>query len=261
MAVASPAVTRGLGRLAATPRRAMAPRIACVVLLAAACVAHGPRWTAAQEAQALGAASSGERQGHTAAHAFDGSSSTYWLSKSPAAGQWLTYTFPTPQTVLQYSLSGSSDVRWVAADGLTAFEVQGSNDGVNWSFVDRRCVARSRAAYFTLLTDKSPPQLRRAPVAARGDACIHRARASWRRRSAQGVHVIPAVGRQDAGAPHRRVLCWHRRVALPHGRECVLACWHRKLLSDADARAGRHAPILRVVAGCCDERHSRGHAL
>ena len=133
----------------------MAPRIACVVLLAVACVAHGPRWTAAQEAQALGAASSGERQGHTAAHAFDGSSSTYWLSKSPAAGQWLTYTFPMPQTVLQYSLSGSSDVRWVSADGLTAFEVQGSNDGVKWSYIDRRCVACSRAAQrrcFAVLT-------------------------------------------------------------------------------------------------------------
>jgi len=40
--------------------------------------------------------------------------------------------------VLQYSLSGSSDVRWVAADGLAAWEVSGSNDGVNWTFVDRR---------------------------------------------------------------------------------------------------------------------------
>ena len=116
----------------------MAARAACILaFLAAACLA---------DEQALGAASSGERQGHTAQHAFDGSSSTYWLSKTPAAGQWLSYTFPSPQTVLQYSLAGSSDVRWVAADGLTAFEVQGSNDGVNWTYIDRRCVATAPPA-------------------------------------------------------------------------------------------------------------------
>ena len=118
----------------------MAPRAACILVLCAAL-----RLTHADE-QPLGAASSGERQGHTAAHAFDGSSSTYWLSKTPAAGQWLSYTFPSPQTVLQYSLSGSSDVRWVAADGLTAFEVQGSNDGMNWSYIDRRCVLAAQPA-------------------------------------------------------------------------------------------------------------------
>jgi len=102
--------------------------------------------TCLADEQPLGAASSGDRQGHTAAHAFDGSSSTFWLSKTPAAGQWLSYTFPSPQTVLQYSLAGSSDVRWVATDGLVAFEVQGSNDGVNWSYIDRRCVAAAQLA-------------------------------------------------------------------------------------------------------------------
>ena len=121
-----------------------------------------------------GAASSGDRTpAHPAAAAYDGDTATYWQSKSPASGQWLSYTFPTPQTVLQYSLrrgrgarraargfaatrslrcafvislrSGSSDARWLAADGLTAFELQGSADGVKWSYVDRRC-ARARDA-------------------------------------------------------------------------------------------------------------------
>jgi hypothetical protein len=35
--------------------------------------------------------------------------------------------------------SGSSDVRWLATDGLTAFELQGSTDGANWKYIDRRC--------------------------------------------------------------------------------------------------------------------------
>ena len=86
----------------ATLRARVMAHMARLLTLAACCAAAVA--PARADGLALGAGSSGERQAHTAAHAFDGSSATYWQSKSPAAGQYLTYTFPQPQTVLQYSL-------------------------------------------------------------------------------------------------------------------------------------------------------------
>lgn len=88
---------------------------------------------------ALGANASSERQQHVAAHAFDASSATYWQSRTPASGSWLLYTFPEPQTVLQYALTVPDDPRWAASDGLAAWELQGSADGgASWRAVDRR---------------------------------------------------------------------------------------------------------------------------
>jgi hypothetical protein len=83
------------------------PPAARVLALAAAAAAACVACLVAPAAAAglpPGAGASEERPAHPAAHAFDGNTATYWQSKTPAAGQFLTYTFPSPQTVLQYSL-------------------------------------------------------------------------------------------------------------------------------------------------------------
>ena len=87
---------------------------------------------------ALGPSALSSRQAHPPALAFDASPLTYWQSASPSAGAWLAFGFPSPQTVVQYRLTASSDTRYAAADGLSAWELQAGGADGNWSVVDRR---------------------------------------------------------------------------------------------------------------------------
>lgn len=110
---------------------------ACMLVQASCAAVLSPQ--SASAPLPLGASASSWREGHTAASAFDATSATYWQSSTPAAGSWLSYVFPSNQTVLQYALTSPDDARYAASDGAVAWELQASGDGgKTWTPVDRR---------------------------------------------------------------------------------------------------------------------------
>src|SRR5690606_26744456 len=68
-----------------------------------------------------------------ASKAFDGDTSTRWLSRSPAVlPEWLQFVFPTERTIVQYAIRGDSNAGASNASP-TEWKFQGSNDGVDWT--------------------------------------------------------------------------------------------------------------------------------
>ena len=73
--------------------------------------------------------------------AFDGQTdgpgaNQHWASPKTSDPLWLRYTFAEPKTVSAYSLGGKLPVAEAGATALTAWELQGSDNGVDWTVLD-----------------------------------------------------------------------------------------------------------------------------
>lgn len=78
---------------------------------------------------------SSTRGDRAAANAFDGRDGTFWQSDTPAKDTWLSYERGEKGALSEVWLSNWIDVRYAAADGLKAFDIQASDDGVEWDTV------------------------------------------------------------------------------------------------------------------------------
>jgi hypothetical protein len=80
--------------------------------------------------------------GYSAHSAFDGDSSTFWLSDLPAPcgtqtwPQWLQISFPSSLAITQYTLRGHSECNEYCSQSPSEWTLRGSNDGYNWTVID-----------------------------------------------------------------------------------------------------------------------------
>ena len=81
---------------------------------------------------------SSEAAGHSAAKALAADSAAYWLSASPARGQWLAVDFGSPYRLSFYTFSGAADPA-VGQFTPSAWDLEGTNNGAHPGRYWQRC--------------------------------------------------------------------------------------------------------------------------
>ena len=82
---------------------------------------------------AIRASAENSQYGETAVKAFDDNQYSKWLTFEPSG--WISYQFNTQQIVTGYSITSANDA---SQRDPQDWQLQGSNDGVNWTDLDTR---------------------------------------------------------------------------------------------------------------------------